>query len=259
VLRVLTGIQTTSALVFSGFLSVHLVSPVVAAIGGVSAADKSLVRLLTAFPALFGADSRPKLLGRELYLPLEPILVYGPLAVHIVSSSLKRLVITLRARRAPPLTLSIVTGYLLVPFVLPHLLIHRIIPQSPSHPIRHLSPSELGFDFVAHAVKSRPVQSAGAYLGLVALVVPHAWAGSEKIIPWIRRLLGRSGPSFMAGARRKTSRVWMRNVTAALLGVIVVALSRLYSEGDMISLFMARRYEAVFTRGAPWERFVGAW
>jgi hypothetical protein len=43
VLRVLTGVQNTSALVFSVFVGVHLVSPVVAAIGGASVADKSLV------------------------------------------------------------------------------------------------------------------------------------------------------------------------------------------------------------------------
>lgn len=42
-LRLLTGVQNTSALVFSVFLTVHLASPIAAAIGGIKSADRTLV------------------------------------------------------------------------------------------------------------------------------------------------------------------------------------------------------------------------
>jgi hypothetical protein len=42
-LRVLTGIQNTSALVFGTFLVVHLASPVVAAVAGGEGATKLMV------------------------------------------------------------------------------------------------------------------------------------------------------------------------------------------------------------------------
>ena len=43
VLRVLTITQTSSALVFSVFVSVHLVAPIAAAVGGINAADRTMV------------------------------------------------------------------------------------------------------------------------------------------------------------------------------------------------------------------------
>lgn len=43
-LRVLTGIQNTSALAFGTFLAVHLASPVVAAVAGGEGATRLMVR-----------------------------------------------------------------------------------------------------------------------------------------------------------------------------------------------------------------------
>lgn len=47
VLRVLTATQNCSALVFSVFVGIHLVSPLAAAVGGLSAADNALVSSLS--------------------------------------------------------------------------------------------------------------------------------------------------------------------------------------------------------------------
>lgn len=214
------------------------------------------------------ADLLSQLLAREYYLPLEPLLVYLPLTLHILSSSAKRILVTLRTRRAPPLTISIITGYLLIPFVLPHVLVHRIIPQTAARPISSLSPSELGFDFVAHAIRSRPIQSTGAYIGLVGLIVPHAWVGVERIFPWLRRTLGwkgqgtggtgGTGAGVEAKMRGRNGRGVMYALTATMAGIVAVALSRLWSEGQWISPIMAARYEAVF-RATAWEPIVGAW
>lgn len=44
-IRVLTATQNTSALVFSSFLVIHLASPLAAAVGGGSLADKTMVSL----------------------------------------------------------------------------------------------------------------------------------------------------------------------------------------------------------------------
>jgi hypothetical protein len=213
----------------------------------------------------FQADLLSQLLAREYYLPLEPLLVYLPLTLHILSSSAKRLLITLRTRRFPPLTISIITGYLLIPFVLPHILVHRLIPQTAAGPISSLSPSELGFDFVAHAIRSRPIQSTGAYIGLVGLIVPHAWVGVERIVPWLRRTLGWKSKGLAgteagveAKMRGRNGRGVMYALTAAMAGVVAVALSRLWVDGQWISPIMAARYEAVF-RATAWEPIVGAW
>lgn len=46
VLRVLVGIQNVSGMVFTAFAGVHLISPVVASFGGITGADRSLVRQL---------------------------------------------------------------------------------------------------------------------------------------------------------------------------------------------------------------------
>lgn len=198
----------------------------------------------------------PQLIGRDLYLPLEPVLIYIPLALHLLSSTLKRAFLTYRTRRRPPMTIHLITGWLLVPFVLPHIVTHRLLPQSPHPPISSLSPSELNFEFVSYALYSRPLLSTVAYLGLVGLAVPHAVLGSMKIVSWIRRLRAGDRTEAVRETPRRTDIPRKRKRTAlyalnALLGVVAIGLGRLYSEGEHVGPFMAKRYEAIFRTIEP--------
>jgi hypothetical protein len=202
-----------------------------------------------------------QLIGRDLYLPLEPILIYLPLTLHLSASIAKRLYLTYRTRLAPTPTIHLVTGYLLIPFLLPHILTHRLVPQSPSPPISSLSPSELNFEFVAYSLYTRPIASTLAYIGLVGLAVPHAVLGSMKIVSWIRRLRAGTEVAAVAETPRRTAAGIPkgRRRTAGwllfgLLDVVLLGLVRLYGEGGNVSGFMARRYEAVFQQTA-WTRF----
>lgn len=150
------------------------------------------------------------------------------------------------------------TGYPLIPLVLAHLFIHRLIPASPAPPIASLSPSELGYDFVAYGLNSRLWTSVAAYLALVGLLVPHTWVGWEKAWPWTKRQIGLASgndlPDAMQGpSSRAKSRRTMLGATVGLVAVVAAGLARLHAEGGGISSIMVRRYEAVFDR-LPWER-----
>ncbi|CAD6579354.1 MAG: hypothetical protein TREMPRED_002454 [Tremellales sp. Tagirdzhanova-0007] len=236
--RVLTASQNTSALVFSVFFGLHLASPLAASVFGGSGADKTMM------------------IAREYYLPLEPLLVYAPLAIHLTSSLSKRAILAYRTGRLPPRTSHIIAGYALIPLVLPHILIHRIIPQSSDYPISNLSPSELGFDFVAWSVRQWPGWSAVGYLGLVGVGTWHAGVGIMKVVTWLRgwrsgiQKIGVEGKQKRSVPKRR--KIGLRGSLAALLAVVGVSLVRLHGEGKGVSTVMAKRYEAVYAR-LPWS------
>lgn len=181
----------------------------------------------------------------------EPLLVFIPLYAHIASSTLKRICIGIKTKRAPQPTLSVQTGYPLIALVLAHMFVHRLIPASPQPPIASLSPSELGYDFVAYALKSRPWTSVAAYVSLAGLLIPHAWIGWEKAWPWAKRQLGLNTSSPDKSSRSSRKAMW--GLTLGVLGVLAISMGRLYQEGGAISSIMRARYEAVFDR-LPWER-----
>lgn len=177
--------------------------------------------------------------------------MFIPLYAHIAASMLKRILIGVKTKRAPQPTLSMQTGYPLIALVLAHVFVHRLIPASPQPPIASLSPSELGYDFVAYGLKSRPWTSVAAYLSLAGLLIPHAWAGWEKAWPWAKRQLGLDTASDAKPGRRSDRAMW--GLTIGVLGVLAISMGRLYEEGGAISSIMRARYEAVFDR-LPWER-----
>lgn len=131
------------------------------------------------------------MITREAYIPLEPLLIWAPLTLHLSASFLKRAYITYLTCSAPPRTIHLVTGWLLLPFVLPHIATHRLIPASLEAPISGMWPSEWGYEFVGYAMASRPWMATLNYMGLVGLALPHAVLGGMKIVSWIRRLRGK--------------------------------------------------------------------
>ncbi|WWC96877.1 hypothetical protein V866_003752 [Kwoniella sp. B9012] len=178
VIRVLTLTQNTSAMVFGIFLVPHLASPVVASAMGIEGADKTMM------------------ISRDLYLPLEPYLIYLPLTLHILASTLKRLLIILPSssfksnwplsfksiKSRLPRQLHQIVGYPLTILLIAHILSHRLIPSRSESPISELSPSELGYEYVGYNLQN--VLGWTSYLGLVGLGVYHGVVGSRKISSW---------------------------------------------------------------------------
>jgi hypothetical protein len=145
-----------------------------------------------------------QLIAREYYLPLEPLLIYLPIIVHISSSLLKRLYLTYLTRRLPQLSTHLIAGYALVPLLLPHIVTHRLAPSSSAAPIANLSPSELGYEYVGGNLQQWPVWSGVTYLALVGVGVLHAGIGSMKVVSWLKR--GKKGNVSVAGADAASDR-----------------------------------------------------
>ena len=206
------------------------------------------------------------MIGRDLYLPLEPILVYIPIAVHLTSSILRRTIITFSTGQPPKLNAHLVTGWLLPFFLLPHIASHRLIPSSPTLPISALSPSELSFEYVGWGINRYPLLSIVGYGGLVIIGCWHAGVGLMKVVSWIGRsrrsavesvttdetVVGLPPP--VSSRRRQLiekRRGRLRGMFAAFLGVMVIGMIRVARDARGVSKIMERRYEAVY-RALPW-------
>ncbi|RXK40369.1 hypothetical protein M231_02352 [Tremella mesenterica] len=216
-IRLLAGVQNTSALIFSVFLGVHLTVPIITALGGKELGNKVLM------------------IGRTYYHPSESFSTYIPLSLHILTGITKRFLIHSHSKpsrrystisSASPITSktswsknsflgkildrfvsiihlcssftsqyhlrsSIITGYLLIPFLFSHIMTHRIIPQIPYTPISSLSPSELDLEFVGWNLNFW--KGWFGYLGLVGLGLWHGSFGLKRVYGWFGLLSGLRG------------------------------------------------------------------
>lgn len=97
-------------------------------------------------------------------------------------------------------SLHTATSYLLTPLVLHHILLHRILPSSDSHPINNLSPSELDHNFTSYGLQRYPWTS-WITLGALTVIGGIHVAGGVGIIG--KRLGGAKKAAAAAAARRK--------------------------------------------------------
>lgn len=205
-LRATTAVQSISALSFSAFLVLHLAAPLGAAVG----LDASQIMLLT----------------REYYqtAALEPILVWGSLVAHVLSSFVRRTLLggPWSIRRV---SWHSITGYLLVPLVAAHAWTHRILPAK-----RGISPSLLSYQYVSYSLLKYPITSWIAY-GVITLASGyHAVSGFRCIVSRGRKAaVLRQSMSGLAGS-------------AALVGGVGLGLVRLASEGSDVPLWLGKRY-----------------
>lgn len=233
ILRVLTGVQNVSALVFTAFATVHLAVPAVAAFGGIH------------------AGNQVQLLGRAYYLPLEPALVYGPLILHASASILRRAVMVYRTKAWPKLNLHTASGYALIPFILHHVATHRLIPASSSSPINSLSPSELDLDFVAYGLTKWPVMSWVTYSSLVVGFFYHTGVGLMRVAKWLGGTQQKGIPTpFKSKTGGERKRIGMPGTVAIFSALVLGGLARIQWEGTPRSqswgVSMDNRYQAVY-------------
>ncbi|WRT65785.1 uncharacterized protein IL334_002734 [Kwoniella shivajii] len=270
ILGYLTLSQNTSAMIFTIFLIPHLASPIAACVTGLEGAQQTMM------------------IGRDLYLPLERYLIYIPLSVHVASSILRRIVITLPSSQTPtinpkqssswssmiqrvksklPKQTHQIVAYPLSLMVLSHLLTHRIIPSYNQSPILALSPSELSWEFVGHNLTHYSAWL--SYLTLVGSASWHGLVGSMKIVNWLKGSRkntisngkgdephATSVESKAEGRRNiipRTRKIGLRATITFLLGIVTVGLVRVAKDTGPISGIMKSRYEAVFA-AAPWTR-----
>lgn len=212
-----------------------------------------------------------QLLGRVYYQsPLgEPIVVYGSLVVHLLSSTVKRLLspspLSLVARSSHALA-----GWALVLPLTYHVLTHRLGPASPRSPINALSPAELDYSFVAGAIDLYPLGSRLAYgaLGGLALwhalgglaIVRHRWGAEGLQI--LDRLLGRpdraslkSGTAATNPMSRLSSRRRLLNsrTIGTVVGCAILALGLYRLEHDaFIPAHLRRRIAESHRIYLPW-------
>lgn len=201
-----------------------------------------------------------QLVAREYYLPLEPLVIYAPIGIHLLSSLTKRLYLTYITRRPPPTTLHVSSGYLLIPMLLPHIVTHRIMPSLDHPAIRALSPSEFGYEFVGWNLGW--AKSWGVYLALAGVGLVHWGIGGMKIVSWIKRSRAKGQPTAnidvdkqaeqTRAAIPKRRRIGLRGILIGAMGIITIGLARIWSDSrGSVSTIMAGRYEAVY-RQLPW-------
>ncbi|EJD46193.1 hypothetical protein AURDEDRAFT_113824 [Auricularia subglabra TFB-10046 SS5] len=113
------------------------------------------------------------LLGREYYqaATTEPLLVFGPLALHVSASLLKRVLLL----RPPPINLLTLTAYPTLVLLSPHIFLHRLAFSV--DPSLELSSADVDYELPKFALQKWPVRSMILYGGLVVAALFHAGEG----------------------------------------------------------------------------------
>nr|ODN90362.1 hypothetical protein L204_05966 [Cryptococcus depauperatus CBS 7855] len=262
VLQALTLTQNTSAMMFTVFLIPHLASPLAASVAGIRGADQTMVEYILDF-----RHGRLlihiQMIARDLYLPLEPVIVYIPLAIHLTSSLARRAI--LASSKSLPNSLRLPSqihqflAYPLLLLLIPHMITHRLIPADPAPPIRQLSPSEIGWEYVGYNL--RKWSAWGVYLGLVGTSIWHAIVGGMKIATWMKSRHWSKPSAAMVEKKSlpkrrgipKKRKIGLNGFVVVLLGVVSIGLWRVAREIGPVSPLMKIRYDGVF-QATPWAK-----
>jgi hypothetical protein len=128
----------------------------------------------------------------------------------------------------PPLTSHQATGYALIPIVLHHVYVHRILPSSPLPPISSLSPSFFNYTFTAlslnHSSFYLRIASSLSYASLASLATYHGLVGLRILYdPTAPRSLQPKRPK--VGPPSKRRRITKGREWQAVWGTVVVGLA----------------------------------
>lgn len=181
-LRWLQAAQKYSSYVFTGFFSMHVAAVVVAPVFSVSAGDAAMQFTNVIYQS-----------------PLvEPWLVYGSLGTHIVAGTALRIYRVYTSKkhygkywsstsRLSPLSLS---GYVLTPFVLGHLLSTRVVPE-------HVfgDSSLITLQYITNSIAQHPVMIWSSMAPLIVFSFYHVAFGYKrwlKVPPkkWAKQIYG---------------------------------------------------------------------
>ncbi|KNZ44591.1 hypothetical protein VP01_8g11 [Puccinia sorghi] len=251
--RILELTQDLSGLAFSSFLFVHLASPVGAAIIGRSAGRSSE-----------SVASSIQLAGRVAYQDgriREALLVWIPLGTHVLVGLVRRVTrlnrqrriraqLELRAQLAEgrppsgrrnraleqstfqwfmgyvPKTAHAIAAYIAIPFLLNHLLYHRL----------SAAPSLRSFQFVSFNLQQSPISASIQYACLISTSLYHSLVGLDQVFS---RLFPSNPPTrkSLANSQRSVP-VWLGWL--GIVGTVGLGIRKLAREP--IPPWMARRY-----------------
>ncbi|GAA5875273.1 hypothetical protein JCM16303_000565 [Sporobolomyces ruberrimus] len=127
----------------------------------------------------------------------------------------------------PPITTHQKTGYVLIPIVLHHLYVHRLLPSSPLPPISSLSPSFFNYTFTSlslnHSSLYLRIASTLSYASLASIATYHAIVGLRILYdPTAPRSLQPKRPKAGPPSRRRKlwrGREWQGVWTAVVVGL----------------------------------------
>lgn len=200
-----------------------------------------------------------QILGRELYLPLETGIVYAPLFIHILSGAARRALITYKTKGKARVSNQSKAGWALIPLVLPHMWLHRLLPSEEAAPINAMSPSEFGYEFVGYAAATRPWMTLG-YLALSAFGVYHAMIGTMQVVSWVKRLAGVkpklktvtfNEPEEIKERRLSRTLKPIYSVVGGIVAIVALGIFRMAKDTDALTANTLLRYRAIY-RSAPW-------
>lgn len=147
-----------------------------------------------------------------------------------------------------PFNLSHLTGYVLIPMVLKHGFLHRILPSFSSAPFLSLSPTLFSYSFVSYSLSapSHRTKSAIAYTAILVVAGYHAISGLRRIIdPMAPRGLRPKRAQEGEGVVGKVRRRGWQGVYLGGVVAVGIGMARLAAEGNGVPLWIGRKYEAV--------------
>ncbi|KAI9681543.1 MAG: hypothetical protein M1817_002828 [Caeruleum heppii] len=237
----LTRLHKYSSYAIAPFLALHI-------------SNTSLLPLLT---RSLPASDTYLLLTRPYYQSLlaEPLVVLAPILTHVTSGIALRLyrrhqlatrygadTHTLRRRLAwPRLSGTSALGYALIPLVLGHAFVNRILPLYVDG-----GSSGVGLGYVAHGFARSPWSANLAYALLTGVGALHFVWGAARWMGW--------APAQMSGVgqeaeRRRRRRRWVVNaVSAVVAGLWMAGGLGVVGRGGETKGWLGRGYDALYRR-----------
>jgi hypothetical protein len=114
----------------------------------------------------------------------------------------------------PPVSYGAISGYVLTPLVLGHVIVNRILPWWIEG-----GSSGVGLGFVSHGFAKHPVLATVGYMGLISVASGHVVWGWAK---WLG-LTPTGGNHGVEGRKKDKRRWWMINATAVVTAMLWMA------------------------------------
>lgn len=237
----LSRVQKYSSYVFTLFTTAHI-------------ANTALLPLVTR--SVQKADTY-LLLTRPYYqsFPLEPILVGVPLCAHILSGVTLRLyrrrqtatrygAENRRERKSipwPKLSGTSALGYALVPLVLGHAFVNRLLPLW-----QEGGNANIGLEYVSHGFAKHPIISFAFYVPLLGVMSWHTTWGWARWLGWSPAQLIEGGQD---GAIKRKRRWWTLNgISLAITAVWLAGGLGVVGRGGEAHGWLGKEYDLLFSR-----------
>ena len=139
-----------------------------------------------------------------------------------------------RVKIWPPISWSSLSGYALVPFILGHAFVNRILPW-----IYEGGSSGVGLGFVSHGFAKHPVIAWGTYAALVGIGVGHFVWGVARWNGWMPM-----------GSDKKARRRW-RTINGICIGFAALWMAGglgIVGRGGLSEGWVGKGYDALYSK-----------